>query len=389
MREGKGRYRLHTFLIALTVVIGTSVQSNTVLPPGLDFTCKMEYKAVNPNADFNIFAGRDFKVDCKVVNRSDKKNGGGSVKIIPPDEWTVHGRMDFKDIAPRESVEGTFIIRAPARSTYRPKVFPVIAELRLAGGAVVTKAFMVELADPFMPSLAIRSADAKSIKASITLQNLYPGQEIKGVSAYAYMSQGIKVTPGRQTFDFPARKSLSLTYSKDDEPSPTLRAVSIGMKADEHIVRLRSVMEAFLPLGVRPRTSGLWMNDFADGQTAQAEIGGKQCRQTVKNESGDVRYMYFAVSPNVPASGNTCVTLAYFDGPEGAFTLQYDARDSAYKESGDIVRLAGTNQWKQKIFILQDIRFENRQNAESDFRLAVNGADLAVSDIAVSKFDLR
>ena len=374
-------------MMVFLVLALSTLPSNAVVSPNLEFTCKMEYKAVNPNADFKIFAGRDFKVHCKVANHSDKPNSGGSVKIIPPDEWTVHGSMDFKEIGERQSVESTFIIRAPARSTYRPKVFPVIAELRLAGGAVITKAFMVELADPFMPSLAIRSADAKSIKASITLQNLYPGQEIKGVSAYAYMSQGIKVTPGRQTFDFPARKSLSLTYSKDDEPSPTLRAVSIGMKADEHIVRLRSVMEAFLPLGVRPRTSGLWMNDFADGQTAQAEIGGKQCRQTVKNESGDVRYMYFAASPNVPASGNTYVTLTYFDGP-GTFTLQYDSRDAAYKGS-DIVRLEGTKQWKQKTFALPDVKFENRQNAESDFRLAVNGADLAVSDIAVSKFDLH
>ncbi|HET6454041.1 MAG TPA: hypothetical protein VFI02_06510, partial [Armatimonadota bacterium] len=163
------------YIILLILALNT-LHANAMLPsdvanamsdkPGLDFTCKMEYKAVNPNADFKIFAGRDFKVDCNVTNLSQKVNGGGTVKIIPPDEWTVHGLMDFKEIGPGKSVEGMFTIRAPARSTYRPKNFPVIGELRLSDGAVVTKVFMVELADPFLPSLTIRSADSKKIKAS-------------------------------------------------------------------------------------------------------------------------------------------------------------------------------------------------------------------------------
>ena len=380
------------YIILLILALNT-LHANAMLPsdvanamsdkPGLDFTCKMEYKAVNPNADFKIFAGRDFKVDCNVTNLSQKVNGGGTVKIIPPDEWTVHGLMDFKEIGPGKSVEGMFTIRAPARSTYRPKNFPVIGELRLSDGAVVTKVFMVELADPFLPSLTIRSADSKKIKASVTLQNLFPGQEIRGVSAYSYMPSGIKVTPGRQTFDFPQQKSISLTYSKDDEPSPTLRAVTIGMKADEHIVRLRSVMEVYLPLGIRPRSSGLWLNDFADGQTAQVEVGGKQCRQTVK--AGDTAYMYFAASPNFATNGKTYVTVTYFDGGKGSFKLQYDSKDEPYKASDEIV-LEGTNQWKQQTFVLPNIRFENRQNADSDFRLAATGTDLAVFDVAISKF---
>ena len=383
-------------LIILTMVIWT--ECSAMLPPGLDLSCTMRYKAVNPNADFpdrsgyslsryKIFAGRDFTVDCKVTNLSQKVSGGGKVRIIPPDEWTVHGLMDFTAIGPGQSVAGTFTIRAPARSTYRPKVFPVFAEMKLTGGAVITRTYMVEIADPFMPALTIHSADSKAIKASIGLKSLYPGQEIKAVSAYSYMVEGIKVEPGRQTFDFPAKKAFSLTYSKDGEPGFALRAVSIGMKADEHIVRLRSVMEAVLPLGIRSKSSGLWMNDFTDGQTVAVEVGGKQCRQTLKSGSGETRYMYFAASPNVPVSGKTRIVVTYFDAPEGSFALQYDSQGEPYKES-EVVRLEGTNQWKRKTFVLPDIMFQNRQSAESDFRLAVKGADLSVSDIAVSKYSV-
>ena len=376
-------------MIALLILILSAVSmAEAMLPPGLGLTCKMEYKAVNPNADFKIFAGRDFTVDCKVTNLSKMTSGGGKVKIIPPDEWTVHGLMEFTEIGPHQSAVGIFTIRAPARSTFRPKVFPVIAELSLPGGAVITRSFMVELADPFMPTLSIRSSDSNTLKASISLKSLYPGQEMKSVSAYSYMAEGIKVEPGRQTFDFPAKKALFLTYSKDDQPGFALRGVSVAMKADEHIVRLRTVMEAVLTLGEGSRASGLWMADFADGHTVPAEVGGKRCRQTVKSESGDVRYMYFAASPNFPKSGKSSVTVTYFDGPEGSFAIQYDAMDTPYKEASDIVRLGATNQWKQKTFVLPDIRFENRQNADSDFRLAVKGTDLAVSDIAVSKYSV-
>ena len=296
--------------------------------------------------------------------------------------------MDFKEIGPGKSVKGIFTIRAPARSTVRPKVFPVIGEIRLGSGAVITKAFLVELADPFIPRLTIHYADAKAIRASIDLRGLYPGQEIKNVSAYAAYPQGLKVMPDRQTFDFPAKKSLSLTYARGDKPGFALRAVTMGIKADEHIVRLRTVMEAPLPLGIRTRASGLWMNDFKDGQTVQAEVGDKACRQTVKNESGDMRYMYFAASPNFPTAGMSYIAITYFDGAEGSFAIQYDAKDCEYKGSNEVIVLDGTNEWKQTTFTLPDIRFDNRQNGESDFRLAVKGADLSVSEIAVSKYSV-
>jgi hypothetical protein len=168
--------------------------------------------------------------------------------------------------------------------------------------------------------------------------------------------------------------------------------VTLVMKIDDHITRLRSVMEAMVSLGEHVTSVGLWMNSCDDGLTQAAKIEGRDCRQMVANSFSPLRYMYFAGSPNFPTTGDSYITVTYFDGPAGSFALQYDSQDAglpldgAYKECPNKAELLGTGVWKQKTFVVADALLANRQNGKSDFRLATNNTDLAVAAVTVSKY---
>ena len=366
---------------------------------GLDFECEMSYRAVNPAADYKVFAGRDFELRSTVANRGTELLASGTVRLLAPDEWSVSpvsGRVPaFDSLAPGRSATASFKIRAPGRSTFRPKRFPVIAELLLThADSRLTLHYPceVELADPITPSLRITSADPDCVKTVVALKSLFADEVMKDVAVYPFMAQNIKVEPARPTLTLKGTAQFPVSYKKTGAPGFALRAVTLAMKVDEHIVRLRSVMEAVLPLGEGTRASGLWMNQCDDGLVSPAEVGSRACRQTVRNPLGDTRYVYFAVSENFPIVGNSYVSVTYFDGTEGSFTLQYDSADpaapmdGAYKDAREVVRLEGTGEWKQKTFVVPDAGFSNRQNSKSDLRLAVFNTDLAIAEIALSKF---
>jgi hypothetical protein len=203
---------------------------------------------------------------------------------------------------------------------------------------------------------------------------------------YPWLSTDLTIAPDNQSVDI-ARGKGSFRIAYLPQPSTaSYRALTVVMRLDEHLVRLRSVMEASLDLGSTTRGAALWLNDYDDGLVTSATKGGRKCRTTVANSIGAERHMYFTTSPNVPATGVTYVTVTYFDDLDGSFTLQYDSAEDAYKERSEVVKLSGTQAWKTKTFVLDDIGFRNRQNGESDFRLVVQSGDLAVARVVLSKF---
>jgi hypothetical protein len=352
---------------------------------GIGFQCTMRYKATNPDADYRVFAGRSFEAVCSITNGGSERIGPCTLRVLAPDEWAVRTPgTPIPGIAPGRSTRQMFSVMAPAASMLRPKQYPLIAELTFRHqGRKITVHYpvTVEMSNPFTASLRILSADPEHINAEISTRSLFPGTAMSNVSAYPFIPESIRVDPAKQSFSFKENGRFHLTYAKDAEPSPVLRAVTMRMRANEHTVDLRTVMEAYLPVGNRTYGDALWMNDCEGGKTVEAVIGDRRCRQTVSGS-----HMYFTASPNVPTSGNTYVTVTYFDGPRGSFHVQYDSSTGAYKDSLRTVQFAGTNTWRQATFVLPDINFANRQAAASDFRVTASGADLAVADVIVSKF---
>jgi hypothetical protein len=127
----------------------------------------------------------------------------------------------------------------------------------------------------------------------------------------------------------------------------------------------------------------------ADGQTAPANIGGKEARVTVTNGS-DARYIYFVVDTaflekrHAPVS----VTVEYYDQGMGSdywFAIEYDAGGMDCYKGTRLVQLTNSSTWKTATIDLPDAYFGGCERFQSDFRISTPDRDLYFNAVTVTK----
>lgn len=125
-------------------------------------------------------------------------------------------------------------------------------------------------------------------------------------------------------------------------------------------------------------TFGLNLVPQIDGPVEFVQIDGESVLRLKPNPFGPVNFLYVGVHDTflfdaaVPAT----VVVEYLDKGTGSFTLEYDGADptagaleGAYTPSEITVQLQDTGSWQEASFPLEGVRFANRQNGGSDFRL--------------------
>ena len=133
-------------------------------------------------------------------------------------------------------------------------------------------------------------------------------------------------------------------------------------------------------------------NQHHDGVTEPAFIGGLECHQLVRYPGRPELYAYFRIEPAFKDSGTNAVTVEveYFDADEGGhFRLDYDSYNEsnrslgAYTQSKEKAYLKGTQRWRKARFLIDDGRFEERENDQSDFRVTVVGGQFFLRSVKV------
>jgi RNA polymerase sigma factor (sigma-70 family) len=123
-------------------------------------------------------------------------------------------------------------------------------------------------------------------------------------------------------------------------------------------------------------------NQQHDGVTQPSLMEGIECHSLQRYPGGVELWAYFRIDPAVKSQlTNLCIIeVEYFDEDSGAiFRLDYDSYNEssrllgAYTQSKERVHLKGTQRWRKARFLLDDSRFEGRQNDQADFRVAVVG----------------
>ena len=123
-------------------------------------------------------------------------------------------------------------------------------------------------------------------------------------------------------------------------------------------------------------------NQQHDGVTEPSLIGGIECHSLQRYPNGIELWAYFRIDPALKNQlTNLCIIeVEYFDADAGGhFHLDYDSYDEsgklrgAYTQSKERVYLKGTQRWRKVRFLLDDARFEGRQNDQADFRVAAFG----------------
>lgn len=140
---------------------------------------------------------------------------------------------------------------------------------------------------------------------------------------------------------------------------------------------------------------GLVQFEFADGATAPSEIGGRPCRVIAPTAHAG-RYVYFQLHDSFKWADQMLVDVEveYFDQGSGTFRIEYDGPDpnapfnGAYTASKTVITLGDTRQWKTARFRLLEAKFLNSQNGGADFRIAVQGDPLHISQVTVSRLGM-
>ncbi|MCV4230566.1 S-layer protein [Virgibacillus sp. LDC1] len=155
-----------------------------------------------------------------------------------------------------------------------------------------------------------------------------------------------------------------------------------------------------ITLGETPLEEGI-SGRPGDGPPEGLQVGtldGKgywQTNQSVNpNNPGDnILYFYFDVADDFlfeNTDQDVFVSVDYFDRGSGAMVLQYDSKESSFKDAA-LFRYGNTETWNTYTFKLSDANFGNRTHG-GDFRIGVSGAgapepnpELYIAQVTVHK----
>ena len=117
--------------------------------------------------------------------------------------------------------------------------------------------------------------------------------------------------------------------------------------------------------------NGLAQRELAgDGVTTPVTVDGVGGRRTVLRVPNNLN-MYFRMDRRLAFDGEFAVDfeVTYYDSGTFGWTLQYDSIDNPYKGAKTIVN-QGTNTWKTVTITVADARFAQRENEQTDLRIA-------------------
>jgi hypothetical protein len=135
-------------------------------------------------------------------------------------------------------------------------------------------------------------------------------------------------------------------------------------------------------------------NQHGDGPTEPSVAGGLECHSLIRYPGRPELYAYFIIDPAFKNSGSNAVVVEveYFDADAGGhFRLDYDSYDEssrslgAYTQSKEKTYLKGTQTWRKSRFLIDDGRFEGRENDQSDFRVTVVGPRFFLRSVKVMR----
>jgi hypothetical protein len=145
-------------------------------------------------------------------------------------------------------------------------------------------------------------------------------------------------------------------------------------------------------LGATNREAGLRLVDVADGLHEPTTVGSREGRASLP-APGQGRYLYFVVDDSFKWADpmSAALEVEYFDKAAGSLGVEFDGSDAsapfsgAYTRCRESVKLDGGRNWKTARFRLEGARFLNSQNGGADFRLVIEAAEFAVSEVRLNR----
>jgi ferric-dicitrate binding protein FerR (iron transport regulator) len=142
--------------------------------------------------------------------------------------------------------------------------------------------------------------------------------------------------------------------------------------------------------------NGLALTPCKDGPFEETAAAGAPAVKARKDPAvTGPHYLYYRVNDRLwkDRKGAAVLHVSYHAPSGGEFIVEYDSADAALFQQGTVKRADGQDtstdgDWKVRAFTLPDARFANRQNAASDFRIAVpEGKELVIRSVSLELMD--
>ena len=134
---------------------------------------------------------------------------------------------------------------------------------------------------------------------------------------------------------------------------------------------------------------GIKLVASSDDVTTPEIVEGVECHRLPERKTA---YAHFAVDPSFKRTNQFDVQaeVEYFDASRGRLDLQYDAwsrhgDEGRFASTARRLTLTGSRQWKTNVFSMPDVRFENRQNENADFRVRATGLEVYLRRITLRR----
>jgi predicted alpha-1,2-mannosidase len=205
---------------------------------------------------------------------------------------------------------------------------------------------------------------------------------VKSMTWTAVPTSGLTVTPAEGTLavgpDGTAKVDVSVSAAPDAKQG--FGSIPISLSSNVALPRVSLPVSVIGPgntarvctvLGASNVDNGLTQRELAgDGVTAPVTVDGISGRKTVLRVPNNLN-MYFRVDRRLAFDGQFTVDfeVTYHDSGTFGWTLQYDSTDNPYKGAKTIVN-QGTNTWKTVTITVVDARFAERENEQTDLRIA-------------------
>ncbi|SMD26160.1 GH92 family glycosyl hydrolase [Kibdelosporangium aridum] len=206
---------------------------------------------------------------------------------------------------------------------------------------------------------------------------------VQSVNWVAQPVNGLSVTPSSGTVPVAADGSarIDVTVSAAANAKQGFGAIPISLSTPSvalprlefpvAVIGPGKTAKACTTLGANNVEFGLAQRELAgDGVTTPVTVGGKEARKTVLRVPNNLN-MYFRVERRLAFDGTFTATfdVTYYDSGTHGWQVQYDSVEHPYKSAITVVN-QNTNTWKTMTVTVDDAKFAERQNEQTDFRIA-------------------
>lgn len=299
-----------------------------------------------------------------------------------PDNWKMLGGSapSRARSAASKPVRTQVQVRVPARSTFYPGDYPLVAwfDVEYAGTRFkASNAVEAKVTHPFERDGWIDTVSETEVDLHVRLKSLLP---IKGITTELSLPDGWTGKTPCESFDLNGSRVLTYRITRPAEEPRGLRIVGGLFRLGDYTISKRLLTDHLLSLSDTTAVAGFRLLQVKGDESPAVTVSDRECRATPPSGK-----MHFDASENFPPGKLTYVTVGCATTDSGEVSVDYrDASGKLRSTAPQAVDVSGG--WQHRTFTIENAVFDGSLPNGADFTIRYNGKSLGVAWVGISRF---